>query len=166
MCVNLIPRHAYYEYSVWALKLGMTPHVVITMSVMPPFTYPNISLCSHGVITVLCDLEIFLCPTNRDAMRVHRVATPSIAALRPLARKKPSARSTLMLRASVWSDSALAPTRLKLRRVADFQSKTCEGVLQVSLKGEGSLWFTSEGDALAQGSLWSMARITNTIPFH
>jgi hypothetical protein len=24
MCVNLIPWHTYYEYSVWVLKLGMT----------------------------------------------------------------------------------------------------------------------------------------------
>jgi hypothetical protein len=24
MCVNLIPRHTYYEYSVWVLILGMT----------------------------------------------------------------------------------------------------------------------------------------------
>jgi hypothetical protein len=24
MCVNLIPGHRYYEYSVWVLKLGMT----------------------------------------------------------------------------------------------------------------------------------------------
>jgi hypothetical protein len=24
MCVNLIPGHTYYEYSVWVLKLGMT----------------------------------------------------------------------------------------------------------------------------------------------
>jgi hypothetical protein len=24
MCVNLIPRHTDYEYSVWVLKLGMT----------------------------------------------------------------------------------------------------------------------------------------------
>jgi hypothetical protein len=24
MCVNLIPRHTYYEYSIWVLKLGMT----------------------------------------------------------------------------------------------------------------------------------------------
>jgi hypothetical protein len=37
--------------------------MVITISVLPPFTYPSLSLCSHGVITVLCDLQIFLCPT-------------------------------------------------------------------------------------------------------
>jgi hypothetical protein len=28
-------------------------HLVITISVMPPFTYPNLSLYGHGVITVL-----------------------------------------------------------------------------------------------------------------
>jgi hypothetical protein len=26
MCVNLIPRHTYYEYSIWVLKSGMTSH--------------------------------------------------------------------------------------------------------------------------------------------
>jgi hypothetical protein len=24
MCINLIPGHTYYEYSIWVLKLGMT----------------------------------------------------------------------------------------------------------------------------------------------
>jgi hypothetical protein len=40
--------------------------MVITMSVLPPFTYPNLSLRSHGVITVLCDLQIFLFPANEN----------------------------------------------------------------------------------------------------
>jgi hypothetical protein len=31
-----------------------------------PFIYPNLSLCSHGVITVFYDLQIFLCLTNGD----------------------------------------------------------------------------------------------------
>jgi hypothetical protein len=30
MCVNLIPGHTYYEYSVWVLKLGMTTFVTNT----------------------------------------------------------------------------------------------------------------------------------------
>jgi hypothetical protein len=42
---------------------------------MPPFTYPRLSLCSHEVITVLCDLQIFLCPTNGDVTRVHYATT-------------------------------------------------------------------------------------------
>jgi hypothetical protein len=46
--------------------------VVITMSVMPPFTYHN-----HMAITVLRDLQIFPCPMNEDAMRVH-CDTPSV----------------------------------------------------------------------------------------
>jgi hypothetical protein len=45
--------------------------MVITMVVMPPFIYPNLSLYSHGVITILCDLQIFLHPTNQDATGVH-----------------------------------------------------------------------------------------------
>jgi hypothetical protein len=43
------------------------------MSVLPPFTYPNLSPRSHGVITVFCYLQIFLCPMNEDMTRVHRV---------------------------------------------------------------------------------------------
>jgi hypothetical protein len=31
------------------------------MSVLPPFTYPSLSLRSHRVITVHCDLQIFPC---------------------------------------------------------------------------------------------------------
>jgi hypothetical protein len=49
--------------------------MVITMSIISPFTYPSLSLCSHGVITVLCDLQIFPCPTNEDATHVHCVTT-------------------------------------------------------------------------------------------
>jgi hypothetical protein len=33
--------------------------MVITMFVLPPFTYPSLSLCSHRIITVLYDLQIF-----------------------------------------------------------------------------------------------------------
>jgi hypothetical protein len=49
--------------------------MIITISVMPRFTYPNLSLCSHGIIRVLCDLQIFLCPSNGDVTRVHCAAT-------------------------------------------------------------------------------------------
>jgi hypothetical protein len=45
---------------------------------MPPFTYPRLSLCSHEVITILCDLQIFLCPTNGDVTRVHYATTLEI----------------------------------------------------------------------------------------
>jgi hypothetical protein len=45
--------------------------MVIIMFVVPLFTYPSLSLCSHGVIIVLCDLQIFPCPTNGDVTRVH-----------------------------------------------------------------------------------------------
>jgi hypothetical protein len=34
------------------------------------FTYPNLSLLSHGVITVLYNLQIFSYPTNENMTRV------------------------------------------------------------------------------------------------
>jgi hypothetical protein len=46
-------------------------HGVIKIYVMPPFTYPNLSMCSHRVIIILCDLQMFLCPTNEEATCVH-----------------------------------------------------------------------------------------------
>jgi hypothetical protein len=47
--------------------------MVITMSALPPFTYPNLSLNSHGVITVLCDLQIFSCLINENVTHVPNV---------------------------------------------------------------------------------------------
>jgi hypothetical protein len=44
--------------------------MAITISVMPPFTYPSISLRSQRVITVRYDLQMFLCPLNSEATRV------------------------------------------------------------------------------------------------
>jgi hypothetical protein len=52
--------------------------MVITMFVLPPFTYPSLSLCSHRVITVLCDLQIFSCPTNEDVTCVPCAMTLEI----------------------------------------------------------------------------------------
>jgi hypothetical protein len=49
--------------------------MVITMSILSLFTYPSLSLRSQGVITVLCDLHIFPCPTNGDVTRVPCVVT-------------------------------------------------------------------------------------------
>jgi hypothetical protein len=129
--------------------------MVITISVMFLFTYPNLSLFIHGVITVLYDLQIFPCPTNGDATRVHRVATPSTTALRPLVQKLPSTWSTPHAKSMTSTSSAPTPTRPKLRYVADFPSKTCEGVLQVSSRSKYSLWFTSEGDADSRISVTS-----------
>jgi hypothetical protein len=43
--------------------------MVITLSVIPPFTYPSLSLASHGAITVLYSLQLFMCPMNDDATR-------------------------------------------------------------------------------------------------
>jgi hypothetical protein len=36
MCVNLIPRHTHYEYSVWILKPGMTGRTEEWALVMRP----------------------------------------------------------------------------------------------------------------------------------
>jgi hypothetical protein len=47
------------------------------MSVMSPFTYPNMSPYSHGVITVFWDLQIFSCPTNKNVTHVHLVVSPA-----------------------------------------------------------------------------------------
>jgi hypothetical protein len=49
--------------------------MIITISVPSLFTYPSLSLCSHGVITVLCDLQIFPCPANGNATRVPCAVT-------------------------------------------------------------------------------------------
>jgi hypothetical protein len=45
------------------------------MPVLPPFTYPSLSLRSHEVITILCDLQIFLCYTNGNGTCVPCVGT-------------------------------------------------------------------------------------------
>jgi hypothetical protein len=52
--------------------------MVITIFVMPLFTYPNLLLCSHVVITVLCDLQIFPFPTTEYATCVHCATSPDI----------------------------------------------------------------------------------------
>jgi hypothetical protein len=51
--------------------------MIITMSVILLFTYPNLSLDSHGVITFIWDLQIFLCPMNKDVPHVHRATSLS-----------------------------------------------------------------------------------------
>jgi hypothetical protein len=45
-------------------------HMVITLSVMPPFTYPSLSLASHGAIMVIYSLLLFVCPSNDNVTRV------------------------------------------------------------------------------------------------
>jgi hypothetical protein len=85
--------------------------MVITISVMPPPTYHNLSLHSHGVITSLCDLQIFTCPMNEDATHVHYATSPDtrtsgvlmnfeprpFPALGPLVRGWPSVQSPHVL---------------------------------------------------------------------
>jgi hypothetical protein len=48
MCVNLIPGHRYYEYSVWVLQLGMTPGQDNTVfhhlpTKLPYFPFPTVN---------------------------------------------------------------------------------------------------------------------------
>jgi hypothetical protein len=50
--------------------------MVITMSIIPLFTYPTLSLHNHRVIIVLCDLQMFLYPTNKGVTHVHSNRTP------------------------------------------------------------------------------------------
>jgi hypothetical protein len=49
--------------------------MVIIMFVLPPFTYPNLSLRNHGLITVLCDLQIFPCHANENMTCVPYAVT-------------------------------------------------------------------------------------------
>jgi hypothetical protein len=48
--------------------------MVITTSVMHPFTCHNLLLHSKGIITVLYDLQMFSCPMNSGMTRVHCLA--------------------------------------------------------------------------------------------
>jgi hypothetical protein len=48
--------------------------MVITLSVMPSFTYPSLSLASHGAITTLYRLQLFVCPMNDSVTRVPCLA--------------------------------------------------------------------------------------------
>jgi hypothetical protein len=45
--------------------------MVIAMSVMPSFIYLDLSPHTHGVIIILCNLQIFSCPTNKRVTRVY-----------------------------------------------------------------------------------------------
>jgi hypothetical protein len=49
--------------------------MVITMFVLPLFTYPSLSLHSHEIITVLYDLQIFPYPTNGNVTHVPSTTT-------------------------------------------------------------------------------------------
>jgi hypothetical protein len=51
--------------------------VLITISVIPPFTYSSQWPYKHGVITVIWGLQIFPCPMNWDMTRIH-LATSSV----------------------------------------------------------------------------------------
>jgi hypothetical protein len=50
--------------------------MIIKIFIIPPFTYPNMSPYSYKIITVLWDLHMFLCPTNKSTTRVHLTTSP------------------------------------------------------------------------------------------
>jgi hypothetical protein len=41
--------------------------MIITLSVMPPNTYLSLSLAGHGAITILYNIQLFVCPANDNA---------------------------------------------------------------------------------------------------
>jgi hypothetical protein len=57
-----------------SLFIGVVTHGHYNIRNAP--VYLRLSLYSHGVITILCDLQIFPCPTNGDVTRVHYAVTP------------------------------------------------------------------------------------------
>jgi hypothetical protein len=58
--------------------------MVITLSVMPMFTYPSLSLASQGAIIVLYSLQLFVCRTTDNttlspALRASNMETSDIS---------------------------------------------------------------------------------------
>jgi hypothetical protein len=78
----------------------------ITMSVMPPFTYPSQWSYGHDVIIVLWVLQIFLCHINQDVTRVHSamLSVQRASVLAPFA----------VLRSSVWKGDIRCETSIAL----------------------------------------------------
>jgi hypothetical protein len=44
--------------------------MIIILSVMPPYTYPSLSLASYRAITILYNLQLFVCPMNDNTTRI------------------------------------------------------------------------------------------------
>jgi hypothetical protein len=63
-----------HQYASGPLFIGVITHGHYNIRTIP-FIYHNLSLHSHGVIIVLCDLQIFSCPTNGNVTCVPCAAT-------------------------------------------------------------------------------------------
>jgi hypothetical protein len=63
MCVNLIPWHTYYEYSVWVLKLGMTipvhPRREMSTHYFSCLGGPNVASIKSALGHVMLNLDFF-----------------------------------------------------------------------------------------------------------
>jgi hypothetical protein len=140
--------------------------MVITMSVMPPFTYPNLSLCSHRAIRVLCDLQMFPCPTNEEATCIHCAAvletgTSSMPMTFGVALHCLEVSDAEVTLGTISHHVECPPPysvqpQLRLSRGSTvqptFSSKNDEGVPQAMLEHEGLSGLTYEGDAPARGT--------------
>jgi hypothetical protein len=136
------------------------------MSVLPLFTYPNLSLCSHGVITILHDLQIFLCPMNEEVTCVHCAAvleTGTSSTLMtfdvPLHHLEVSVTKVTLGPISHHVESPLpylVQPQLQLSRGSTmqptFSCKNNEGVPRAMLECEGLSGLTYEGDAPMRGA--------------
>jgi hypothetical protein len=150
--------------------------MVITMSVMPPFTYPNLSLYSHKVITIICDLQIFPCPTNEDVTRVHhnRMSGPwtscaimtFVVVLHCLEAFTPDVTSGVN---SLRVESPLprcgltsAPSGLELHWMTDSALQKIRSCAADIVTKRMCVGAHSRGCALVWGSPWPPGRIPNT----
>jgi hypothetical protein len=139
--------------------------MVITLSIIPSFTYSSLSLASHKAIRVLYRLQLFVCPVNDNASYVpyltgfgdgdlwcvhdlHRDLSSSwcLQSGDDPRCDSPSPRWTLVMLAS-----ASTLTRPELHRVVDPSYETFEGISQISIMAE---------------VLWPPACIPNTTPLH
>jgi hypothetical protein len=97
-------------------------------------SYHILLLYSHGVITVIYDLQIFSCPTNGDVTRVHCVVTletgtSSVVMTFDAICRRLDASCAEVTFGSIYLHAESPPSD---PRVADFPCKKCEGVSQVS----------------------------------
>jgi hypothetical protein len=110
--------------------------MVITMSILPPFTYPNLSRRSHGVITVLCDLQIFLCLTNGNvtcvpcATMLNPETSGVLMTLRAICHRLGASSTEVTLNTICSAESSMSnpasprpPTMSKPCHVVDFPCK-------------------------------------------
>jgi hypothetical protein len=149
--------------------------MVIIISVMPLFTYPNLSLHNNRVIIVLCELQIFSyspirvwhvfivtgCRTHRPPVRWCPPSW-SFIVLRPLRWRWPPA--WIPLEARVLCLDACWPWLHLDRSFPEWPHLPCkkyEGVLLIWLRSECVRGAHRWGCVLVQGSLWPLGSIPN-----